>query len=398
MGTKRNAIFPGFLAILLPVAGCAEVAHITPQEEAYTGSSDLGLLLEPIRQRYGLPAMAGAVILQGQTVACGATGFRKDGNDVKVTPNDKFHIGSCTKAMTATIIAMLVERGKLRWDITLSSALPDMADEMHPDYRNVTLSHLLDHRGGLPSKHRSWLEGKSFTDMHNLNGPAMEQRLTYARMILRQEPEAKPGTTYIYSNAGYSVAGVIAEQAMKRPWESLMRTMLFEPLGMKTAGFGAMGTPGGIDEPWQHMIINDKLVAVEPGRLSDNPPVLGPGGTVHCSIRDWAKFVIEHLKGARDAGGLLKGETFELLHTPGFGGDYASGWVVTKRDWGGGKVLTHTGSNTMSFAVVWMAPKRDFAVLLASNQGGGSVEKACDEACWMLIKKFLLNEKGVKGR
>ena len=364
---------------------------ICPVEKAYP-------LLEQIRKKYGLPALAGAVILQGQTAACGATGFRKDGNDVKVTPNDKFHIGSCTKAMTATIIAMLVERGKLRWDITLSSALPDMADEMHPDYRNVTLSHLLDHRGGLPSKHRSWPEGKSFMDMHNLDGPAMKQRAAYARMILREEPEAKPGTTYIYSNAGYSIAGVIAEQAMKRPWESLMRTMLFEPLGMRTAGFGAMGTPGRIDEPWQHMIKDDKVVAVEPGRLSDNPPVLGPGGTVHCSIRDWAKFVIEHLKGARDAGGLLKGETLDLLHTPGFGGDYASGWIVTKRDWGGGKVLTHTGSNNMSFAVVWMAPKRDFAVLVASNQGGGDVAKACDEACWTLIKEFLLNEKGVKGR
>jgi CubicO group peptidase (beta-lactamase class C family) len=398
MGTKRNAIFPGFFAILLSVAGCAELTHTTSHEAANTASHGIGGLLEPIRQRYGLPAMAAAVILDGRTIVWDATGVRKAGSDVKVTPNDKFHIGSCTKAMTATLIAMLVERGKLRWDITLSSALPDMADEMHPDYRNVTLSHLLDHRGGLPSKHRSWPEGKSFTDMHNLPGSTMEQRLTYARMILHQEPEAKPGTTYIYSNAGYSVAGVVAEQAMKRPWESLMRTMLFEPLGMRTAGFGAMGTPGKIDQPWQHIIKDDKLVAVEPGRLSDNPAVLGPGGTVHCSIRDWAKFVIEHLKGARDAGGLLKGETFELLHTPGFGGDYASGWIVTKRDWGGGKVLTHTGSNNISFAVVWMAPKRDFAVLVASNQGGGDVAKACDEACWMLIKEFLLNEKGLKGR
>jgi CubicO group peptidase (beta-lactamase class C family) len=273
-----------------------------------------------------------------------------------------------------------------------------MTDEMHPDYRNVTLRHLLDHRGGMPSKYRSWPEGKSFTDMHNLEGTAMEQRLTYARMILREEPEAKPGTEYIYSNAGYSIAGVIVEQTMKEPWENLMRTMLFEPLGMSTAGFGAMGTPGRIDEPWQHMIKDDKLVSVEPGRLSDNPSVLGPGGTAHCSTRDWAKFVLEHLKGERGAGDLLKSETFKLLHTPGFDGDYASGWVVTERDWGGGKVLTHAGSNNMSFAVVWMAPARGFAVLVASNQDGGDVAKACDEACWMLIKEFLLIEEGMKGR
>ena len=398
MGTQRNTISVGLLAIVLPVAGCAEVAHITSQEAAHTGSSDLGPLLEPIRKKYGLPAMAGAVILQGRTAAWGATGFRKNGNDVQVTSNDKFHIASCTKAMTATLIAMLFERGKLKWDATLVEAFPDMADEMHAGYREVTLKHLLAHRSGLPPASHSYPKGKSFTDMHNLGGPAMEQRLAYTKMILREESRAEPGTKYIYSNAGYAIAGVIAEQTMKTPWEALMRKMLFIPLGMTTAGFGPMGTPGKIDQPWQHMIKDDKLSAVEPGRLSDNPPVLGPGGMVHCSIRDWAKFITAHLKGPKGEGCLLKSETFELLHTAGFGGDYASGWDVKKRDWAGGKVLTHTGSNTMSFAVVWMAPKRDFAVLIASNQGGGDVEKGCDEAVWMLIKKFLLNEISEKGR
>jgi hypothetical protein len=67
-------------------------------------------------------------------------------------------------------------------------------------------------------------------------------------------------------------------------------------------------------------------------------------------------------------------------------------------DWAGGRVLTHTGSNGMNFAVVWMAPKRDFAVLVVSNQGKGEVAKACDEAAWTLIKEFLLNKKDKKGR
>jgi len=390
MGTQRNTICAIFLAIVLSVLGCAEAL--------YARSRNLTTLLEPIRKKYDLPALAGAVILEGQTAALGVSGVRKIGSDVKVTSDDKFHIGSCTKAMTATLIAILVERGKLKWDTTLIEAFPDMADDMHPEYRDVTLKHILAHRGGLPSANRSWPKGKTFMDMHNLGGSAMEQRAAYTRMILSQEPEATPGTKYIYSNAGYSIAGVMAERAMKTLWETLMKEMLFKPLGMTTAGFGAMGTPGKIDEPWQHRIKDEKLIAVEPGRLSDNPPVLGPGGTVHCSIKDWAKFITAHLKGPKGKGGLLKSETFELLHTAGFGGDYAPGWKVTKRDWAGGKVLTHSGSNTMSYAVVWMAPKRNFAVLVASNQGGGEVEKGCDEACWTLIKEFLLKEESGKGR
>jgi CubicO group peptidase (beta-lactamase class C family) len=359
--------------------------------EGVSGRSEVLVgVLEPIRAKYDLPALAGAVIVEGRTVAWGATGLRKYGSDIRVTSDDKFHIGSCTKAMTATLVGMLVERGQLRWEMTLGEALPEMVEEMHPDYREVLLRHLLAHRAGLAPSARSWPKGKTFQDMHNLSGSTTQQREAYARMMLGQAPDAKPGTKYIYSNAGYSILGLIAERTTKTSWEALMRTMLFEPLGMNTAGFGAMGTPGKIDQPWQHKKVGKTIQAIEPGRMSDNPPVIGPGGTVHCSMRDWAKFVAAHLQGPKGKGSLLKRETFKALHTPGFGGDYAAGWQVAKRDWAQGVVLTHSGTNTMNFAVVWVAPKRGFAVLVASNQGGGDVAKGCDAAAWKLIQEFLL--------
>ena len=385
MGGRRSVVLLVLAAVVFAAVGRGEVRR--------SRSGNLGRLLEPIRKKYDLPALAGAVIFEGRLAACGARGYRKYGGTVKVTPEDKFHIGSCTKAMTATLVGMLVERGKLGWEMRLGDALPGLAEQMHPGYRDVSLRHLLAHRAGLPPSSRSWPKGKTFMDMHNLPGSATEQRFAYARMMLAQEPQAEPGSKYVYSNAGYSILGLIAERAMKRPWEDLMREMLFEPLRMASAGFGAMGTPGMIDQPWQHRMAGDKPRAVGPGRYSDNPPVLGPGGTVHCSIRDWARFVAAHLKGPKGEGGLLKPETFKILHTPEFGGNYAGGWQVTKRDWAGGKVLTHTGSNNMNFAVVWMAPKRNFAVLVASNQGKGDVAKACDEAAWAMIKEFLTSKK-----
>ena len=155
-------------------------------------SKSLRPVLEPIRKKYKLPAIAAAVILNGRTVAWGATGLRKVNSDVEVTDNDKFHLGSCTKTMTATLIGMLVERGKLRWDITLAEAFPNMVEDMHPDYRNVTLKHLLAHRAGLPPSKQTWPKGKSFMDMHNLPGSPMQQRLAYAGMMLCQELEASP--------------------------------------------------------------------------------------------------------------------------------------------------------------------------------------------------------------
>jgi CubicO group peptidase (beta-lactamase class C family) len=387
MLTQRNTTVIIFFLVVLSVGGHSETLN------ARSGrSKNLRSVLEPIRKKYNLPAIAAAVILNGRTIALGAAGLRKLGSDIEVTSNDKFHLGSCTKTMTATLIGMLVDRGQLRWDTTLAVALPDLAEDMHPDYRNVTLKHLLAHRAGLPPSKRTWPKGKSFMDMYNLPGSPMQQRLAYAGMMLHQEPEAKPGTKYIYSNAGYTIAGVIAEQTMNTSWETMMKEMLFDPLGMTTAGFGAMGSPGKIDQPWQHNFIDGRLHPIEPGRFSDNPPAIGPSSTVHCSIEDWAKFITTHLNGARTAESLLKPETLQILHTPAFGGNYAPGWEVTERNWGGGRVLTHQGTNGMNFAVVWMAPKRDFAVLAVSNQGGGKVAKACDEAVWTLIKQFLLNE------
>jgi CubicO group peptidase (beta-lactamase class C family) len=348
--------------------------------------------LESIRAKYELPALSAAVIMEGKLKAWGAAGSRRYGTPVKVTADDQFHIGSCTKAMTATLIAMLVEKGKLSWDMPLAEALPELAEDMRPDYREVTIRHLLAHRAGLPPASRSWPKGKSFMDMHNLPGSPSEQRLAYARMILAQKPQAEPGTKYVYSNAGYSILGLIAERKMNKPWEDLVSEMIFKPLRMTSAGFGAMGRQGQIDQPWQHRMENGKLRPVEPGPLSDNPPILAPGGTVHCSMRHWAAFIAAHLNGPNGRSGLLEPETFERLHTPDFKGNYAGGWRITHRQWGGGKVLTHTGSNNMNFAVVWMAPKKKFAVLVASNQGKGDVAKACDETAWALIKKFLLQE------
>jgi hypothetical protein len=118
----------------------------------------------------------------------------------------------------------------------------------------------------------------------------------------------------------------------------------------------------------------------------DNPPVLGPAGTVHCSIQDWSKFIADQLRGERGNGALLKPDTYKTLHTPRFGGNYAFGWGVASRRWAGGVTLTHSGSNTMNFCVVWIAPLRDFAVLAVTNQGDRAAQEATDEAVSALIR------------
>ena len=82
--------------------------------------ASLNPMLEPIRARFELPALAAAVVRNGKIVASGAVGTRRAGTLIPVTIDDRFHIGSDTKAMTSLVAAMLVEGGRIRWESPLS--------------------------------------------------------------------------------------------------------------------------------------------------------------------------------------------------------------------------------------------------------------------------------------
>src|SRR3954466_14976518 len=83
-------------------------------------------------------------------IAQGAAGVRKGGTAERITLDDRFHLGSCTKAMTATLVAMLVEEGRLNCTTTLGELFADTMTPMHPAWEKVTLQQVLAHRAGLP--------------------------------------------------------------------------------------------------------------------------------------------------------------------------------------------------------------------------------------------------------
>ena len=331
--------------------------------------------LEEIRAEFDLPALAGAIVTSEGIAAAEAVGIRKRGTETSVTIDDKWHIGSDTKAMTAAQVARLVEQQKLDWDTALAEVFPKLRDKMHPDFRDVTVLHLLSHRAGLPA---------NLDLARYLGKDAPKERRRAVEEELAKKPQSAPGSKFEYSNLGYIIAGAAVEKITGKSWEDHITALLFDPLEMKRVGFGGTGTPGKIDQPWGHTA-DGKPVGGN-GPAVDNPPVMGPAGRVHCTLEDWGAFIADYLRGRAGEPALLERPSYEKLSTPPFGGEYALGWIVTNRDWGGGEVLTHSGSNTMNFATVWIAPKRDFAVLACTNQGGESAARACDAAASALIQ------------
>lgn len=340
-------------------------------------------MLEKIRAQQGLPALCAAMIREGRIVAIGVAGVRQYGVTARATTLDKWHVGSCTKSMTASLAAMLVEDGTLKWETTVGEVFPDT--KMAAPWKDVTLEQLLTHRAGAPHDPPADLWTAAWLRL----GPPSEQRAAFVRGLLLTPPVSAPGTAFLYSNQGYSIAGAMMEKRTQIPWETLMRQRLFGPLGMKSAGFGAAATPDKVDAPWGHLVRDGQIVPVPGGPQSDNPPAIGPGGTVHCSITDFATFAGWHARGARAGKTLLSDASFTKLHTPATGGDYAMGWAVVERPWAGGRALTHTGSNTMNYAVMWVAPEKEAAFVAATNIAGENASKACDEAISELIKEWL---------
>ena len=331
--------------------------------------------LKPIRQKFNVPAIAALVITSNGIQYAGAVGVRKRGTEIPVSLDDLWHLGSDGKAMTSTLIARLVERGQLRWDSTLAEVFPDLAPQINPEFQKVTLLQLLSHRAGLPAN----------LDLASYSGDDVQSlRLRAVREYLARKPETRPGSTYAYSNLGSIIAGAVVEKVTGQPWERAITDEVFKPLQMNSAGFGGTGTPGQIDQPWPHT--DDGQPTAENGPIMDNPPVMGPAGRVHCSIQDWARFVQDQLRGACGEPALLKPESYQKLQTQPFGGDYALGWSVVQRGWGGGTVLCHQGDNTMNFANVWVAPKMNFAILVCLNQSGDTAFQASDDAVGAMIK------------
>jgi|DewCreStandDraft_2_1066082.scaffolds.fasta_scaffold00052_94 CubicO group peptidase (beta-lactamase class C family) len=353
------------------------------------GPADCADLLERVRAQFQLPALAAVVVRGDRVVALGAVGVRRLGSDIRVTPQDKFHIGSITKSMTATLAARLVERGTIRWNATLEDVFPDRAARFDPAFRQVTLEQLLAHRGGVPAS----LDADGlWASLWERSEPPREQRLYLLERVTARAPAVPPGSKALYSNAGYALAGAMLERAASQTWEDLIRAELFEPLRMSSAGFGAPAAPGQLDQPWGHASRDQTFRPVPPGPRADNPPAIAPAGAVHCSLPDLARYLRFHLRGAQGKEAGLTRASFEKLHAPVGEAEYALGWVVVSRDWAGGRALTHAGSNTTFFAVVWLAPARDFALAVATNAGGAKAEEACDRAAWLLIQQWLLKE------
>jgi D-alanyl-D-alanine carboxypeptidase len=300
--------------------------------------------LTAFRDRYGIPAVAAAVVTSDGDVDLDLVGARVRGGD-PVGARDAWHIGSCGKAMTAALYARLVEQGEAEWGVPVARLFPDL--ETHPGWETVTIDGVFVGEGGLqPDLDRTALRA-AYADTR----PLAVQRTEVTAEALAEAPH-RPGR-FRYSNLGYIVIGAAIERITGVPYEQALRIHVLEPLGITSAGFGAppairghrAGTPAPPDDP-----------------RADNPPVMSPAGRLHLNLHDWARFQQVFIS---EGGGFLEPATIERLLTPATA--QSPGWAPARR-------LAHVsmgqqGSNTFWVATALIDRSREHTAMVVCNDG-----------------------------
>ncbi len=339
-------------------------------------SDSIHQLLTKIVDDGKAPGIIAAIISGEGVIAIGSAGERKAGSGIAFTTNDVVHLGSCGKAMTATMIATLVEEGKLSWDTKLIEAIPELKNRIHKDYHKITLWQLLTHRAGIP---------KNPTDESAFRSKEIKKR----RLAILEDNFKSPATYEIdefhYSNFGYVIAACMAEQITGLSWEILMKQRLFDPLGMSTAGFGNPNISKSIAQPWGHHKYVWKWWPSE----AYYEEAISPAGRVHCSIEDWAKFISLQLT---EENSILDKEYLNKLIEPVGSHFYAAGWGIAEYAWAKGITLNHAGSNEIWYAVVLITPKVDRAFVVATNSRDFGVTA---DMCRDIMNKLIIMELGL---
>ena len=340
-------------------------------EDGRLGVITVGSLEEVLAEGVaaGVPGLCAVVVDSSGIVDLQAVGVRRAGTLDAITTNDRFHLGSNTKAIVATLTACLVEGGFLEWETSIGEVFADLGDRILVPYRGVTMAMLLGHLGGIPPYTDDEAADFVLPDLIELPRPL--DVAAFARWIICfRPPLVEPGSAFSYSNAGYAIVAAMLEAIAGERWDGLVRERVFEPYGID----GKVGEswPGrnDPDQPWGHLIGNGTAVPHPPDGDYQLEQFLAPAGDASMSMPNYGRFLQMHLAGLRGEDTLVPADTIRFLHNGGEIGP-GLGWGVTRV--GSlerlGIFSTHAGSAGTFVVAAAVSHEHDRAFALALNAG-----------------------------
>ena len=344
--------------------------------------------VEATVERYDLPGIAVGVIEDGQVAHVRTLGETVAGSGDPVTPETLFKIASNSKAMTATVLARLVQRGELRWDDPVVKHLPHFA--MHDPWvtEHMTVRDLLVHNSGLPEGGGDlmlWPEPNRFT------------RMDITRGLRHIVPAYGFRSGYAYDNLLYVVAGEVAAAAGDASYEDLVRREIFEPLGLDGCRVGEFDRAGlSVAQPHWHDGTGNVAYRIDPPVV---PAVASAAaGGIRCPLDDmlaWATQWLAPTPAQLEWLGQEQREKLWAAVTPMPLSQRRKDWNDTHvyayalgfrlADADGEWTVSHTGTLGGMYSVMTLLPDLRSGYVVMINGEGGEARTVLDQ---VLLKQF----------
>lgn len=317
------------------------------------------------------PGMAVGIVSGDRLIYSKGFGVRSKGGE-PVDTNTVFQIGSTTKAFLATTMAIAADRQTLGW----SDRVVDLDDDFQMKDPWVTSEFrafdLLAQRSGMPPS------ANDILGMLGADQAAMVKAMRYV------EPVSSFRSTFAYTNVTHMLAQrIVARQFGAPDWDTVVRTEIFEPLGMKDSSLTAEAIEAAPNHAEGYRWAPDGTVEVPFTPIF--PYGFGAAGAINSTIEDLAPWLRLHLaNGSFEGRRIVSEQNLAVTKTPRIGMSdklaYAMGWVVQMTP--NGRIVWHNGGTTAFGAFIGMAPDKDVGVIVLTNETNVGLPDAIGE--WTL--------------
>lgn len=318
---------------------------------------------DSIRKNYNIPELSYAVIDSKKVLEIAALGKHSVDLIDTATLNDRFHIGSNTKAMTAFIIAKYVEIGKLNWATKFFDLYSEWKGTSKKEYALISLQDLLSHKAGVHPFQR-----EDDPKIPDFKGTNPEKRKQFGQFVLTLEPvKLDEQNPFIYSNAGYTLATLMLEKVTGKSWEQLVEKVFNNDLKLNVKFSWPENQKR--KDTWGH-ITDGKLKPV-PSTFDYHLDFTEPAGDLNIKLKDYIKFIQLNLQGLKGHDNYLKAKTYAHIHKGVE--NYSLGWFNVYES--NKELSTHSGTAGTYYTLVHIDRLKYKAYIIFTNSFNDDTQK-----------------------
>jgi len=362
-----------YLLVIISIVTACKDNSVEPIDEPDT----LPEILAFYRKEAKMPGIIGAII-NNENVEVYSEGLRKIDNTIIISDSDKFHIGSNLKAISAMMIAKLVEEGQLNWQTKIIDVFPEFSGQIPSEFESITIHKLLTHRAGITA----FENYEDVLSIPNFNGDIKQQRSEFCLWVLNNSDKTKIDS-YQYSNGGYVIAAAMVERLSGMLWEDLMILKIFSQMNIQPVY--SWPAKNNSSQPWGHIFENNIFIPFDPNGSVQWPEIFNPSGNLSLSIADYIKIIKLHLEGLNGNASIISLASYQFLHQPV--GDYSCGWLEGTTQTGI-KFSYHDGSDGTFYAISLMHPYLKRASIVFSNCDSENTRLNCTTAAIKILEKI----------